>query len=95
MADGGIRLDKWLWQARFAKTRGLAQALIEGGRARLNGAPCLKPGREVKPGDVLTLRLPGGVRVVEITAPGSRRGPPAEAATLYRDLFDSPDAGVE
>lgn len=95
MAEDGIRLDKWLWQARFVKTRGLAQALIEGGRVRLNGAPCVKPGREVRSGDVLTLRLPGGVRVVEITAPGSRRGPPAEAATLYRDLTEAPDAGLE
>ncbi len=95
MAEGAIRLDKWLWQARFAKTRALAQALVEGGKVRLNGAPCTKPGRALKPGDVLTLRGPGGVRVVELLAPGERRGPASEAATLYRDLTDPPSAGVD
>lgn len=95
MAEDGIRLDKWLWQARFAKTRAVAQALAEGGKVRLNSQPCTKPGRALRPGDVLTLRLPGGVSVVELLALGTRRGPPAEAATLYRDLTDAPDGGVD
>ncbi|MFB2532368.1 RNA-binding S4 domain-containing protein [Paracoccus sp. p4-l81] len=94
MSDDTIRLDKWLWQARFAKTRSLAQALIEGGKARVNGAPCLKPGRAIRPGDVLTLRLDGGVQVLTVIASGSRRGPATEAATLYR-IHDDPLGGVE
>lgn len=88
MAGGAIRLDKWLWQARFVKTRPLAVKLIESGHVRLNGQPCRKPGRTLSPGAVLTLRLPSGVRVIEVVAPGTRRGPAAEATTLYRELAE-------
>lgn len=95
MSDSAIRLDKWLWQARFAKTRPLAVRLIEKGCVRLNGAPIRKPGRSILPGTVLTLRLPQGVRVVEMLATGDRRGPASEAATLYRDLTALEDPGLE
>ncbi|MBW6505529.1 MAG: RNA-binding S4 domain-containing protein [Rhodobacteraceae bacterium] len=86
-----IRLDKWLWQARLVKTRPLAQSLIGAGHVRVNGQRGDKPGRAVGPGDVLTLRLPGGVRVLQVRACGARRGPAAEAQTLYSDL----DTGVQ
>lgn len=83
---GRIRLDKWLWQARLFKTRSLAAAAVGAGGLRLNGQPLDKPGRLVGPGDVLTLRLPQGVRVLRIAACGTRRGPAPEAATLYGEI---------
>ena len=82
-----IRLDKWLWHARLVKTRALAQALVAGGHLRLNGQWCDKPGRAIGPGDVLTLRLPGGVRVLRVLACGNRRGPAPEAEMLYSETI--------
>jgi ribosome-associated heat shock protein Hsp15 len=81
-----IRLDKWLWQARLVKTRPLAQALVSAGHVRINGQRGDKPGRAIGAGDVLTLRLPGGVRLLRVRACGGRRGPAAEAQALYVDL---------
>ncbi len=81
-----LRLDKWLWQARFTKTRGLAAALIEDGHVRVNGIPTTKPGRDISPGDVLTFPQGRQIRVVRITALGHRRGPSTEAQLLYIDL---------
>jgi ribosome-associated heat shock protein Hsp15 len=81
-----LRLDKWLWQARFVKSRALAAALIEDGRVRVNGTPTSKPGRDVSPGDVLTFPLGRQIRVVRIIALGQRRGPSTEAQLLYIDL---------
>lgn len=96
-ADAGaekLRLDRWLWHARVFRSRALAAAQVEGGGVRLNGQPCRKPGRAVGPGDVLTVALGAGrVRILEVVAPGQRRGPAAEAATLYRDL-SAPEAGT-
>lgn len=85
MSEGRIRLDKWLWQARFCKSRGLSAALVEEGHIRLNGQHVVKPACPVAPGDVLTLVVAGQVRVIEVVACGTRRGPAAEAQTLYRD----------
>ncbi len=85
-SEGRMRLDKWLWQARFAKSRSLSAALIEGGGLRLNGRLVDKPSQGVAPGDVLTLASGGRVRVIRIVALGIRRGPAAEAAGLYEDL---------
>jgi len=82
---GRIRLDKWLWHARFAKTRALAAKLCEGG-VRIDGVPTYKPGASVRPGHVLTFALGRHVRVIELVAVGTRRGPAEEARTLYRDL---------
>lgn len=91
-----IRIDKWLWQARFCKTRALAAHWVGAGRIRLNGQRIDKPGRAVGPGDVLTLGGLVPVRVLRITACGTRRGPAPEAATLYILLPDSgPDRGGE
>lgn len=80
-----IRLDKWLWQARFFKSRSLSAAYVEAGHVRLNGVHVAKAAQAVGPGDVLTLPLGSGVRVVKIVACGSRRGPAPEAQGLYGD----------
>jgi ribosome-associated heat shock protein Hsp15 len=80
-----IRLDKWLWYARFVKTRSLAAKLCEGG-VRIDGMPVGKPGATVRPGQVLTFALGRHVRVIELVAIGARRGAAKEARALYRDL---------
>jgi ribosome-associated heat shock protein Hsp15 len=85
VSDGRIRLDKWLWQARFVKSRSLSAGLIEAGHMRLNGERVVKPAHPVGPGDVLTFPAGGKVRVVRILAVGVRRGPATEAQTLYRN----------
>ncbi|WP_299358250.1 RNA-binding S4 domain-containing protein [uncultured Paracoccus sp.] len=81
-----IRLDRWLYHARVFKTRTLAVERICKGGVRLNGRPCQKPGQSVRPGDVVTAAVPGGVRVLRVRAPGERRGPAAEAQLLFDDL---------
>lgn len=81
-----IRLDKWLWQARFFKTRSLAAKLVAGGRVRVDGTPVSKPSRAVGAGDVLTFPQAKTVRVVRIVDLGDRRGPAPEARALYEDL---------
>ena len=78
-----LRLDKWLWQARFCKSRRLAAALIGEGHVRVNGT---RPGREITPGDVLTLPQGAVIRVVRVAALGHRRGLAVEAQALYINL---------
>ncbi|MBO6521641.1 MAG: RNA-binding S4 domain-containing protein [Rhodospirillales bacterium] len=85
MADGTIRIDKWLWHARFFKTRTLAQGFVTGGNVRVNKERVEKANHSVKPGDVLTF-VRGHVRIVEIVALAERRGPAKEAQALYNDL---------
>ncbi len=80
------RLDKWLWFARFYKSRTLAAAACNGGKIRVNRAPVAKANTAVKVGDVLTFARGPHVRVIEVAALGVRRGPAPEAATLYVDL---------
>lgn len=80
------RLDVWLHNARFAKTRSLALALVERGKVRLNRVKAAKPAQGVKPGDILTVSLGPRVRIVEITDLAARRGSAAEAILLYREL---------
>lgn len=89
---GTIRLDKWLFQARFLKSRGLAAELIAEGRVRVNGQQTSKPARLVGAGDVLTFALHGRVRVVRILGLGDRRGPAPEAQSLYEELEPRPAA---
>ncbi len=81
-----LRLDKWLWQARFVKSRSLAAALVASGHLRVNGQPVAKPAHMVGPGDVLTFALGGRVRLIRILDLGERRGPAPEARALYADL---------
>jgi len=83
---GSQRLDKWLWYARVAKTRTLAAGLVTAGRIRVNKVRCDKPSQSVKPGDVVTATARPHVRVLKIVRIGTRRGPPAEAETLFEEL---------
>jgi ribosome-associated heat shock protein Hsp15 len=85
-AKPGLRIDKWLWQARFFKTRSLAAKLVQSGTLRLNGDLISKPSRMVSEGDVLTFPKALDTRVIEVRALGTRRGPAPEAQGLYRDL---------
>jgi ribosome-associated heat shock protein Hsp15 len=82
----GLRIDKWLWFARFCKSRSLAQQLIEGGEVSLNGRPVGKPGMAIKPGDEVVFPLGRGWRRVAVLALGTRRGPAPEARLLYEEL---------
>lgn len=81
-----IRADKWLWHARFFKTRGLAAKVIRGGHFRVDGARVVKPAHMLRPGVVLTFAQARRIRVIEVTALSLRRGPAAEAQLLYQDL---------
>lgn len=81
-----LRLDKWLWYARFCKSRTLAAKLCASGRIHLDGAIVQKPHHQVRTGNVLTFPLGPHVRVIKILALGSRRGPAPEARLLYEDL---------
>ena len=83
---GRQRIDKWLWFARFAKSRSIAQKLVLAGKVRVNRDKIDAPSRLVRPGDVLTLSLERQGRVVKILDPGMRRGPAPEAQRLYEDL---------
>ena len=85
-ANPVLRLDKWLWFARFYKTRANATRAIAGGRFRLDGEVMSKPHRAALPGQVLTFIQGERVRVVKIIALGTRRGPASEAITLYEDM---------
>ena len=78
-----IRIDKWLWHARFYKTRVLAAKAAQSGRVRRNDVRVEKAGLEVKVGDILTLRRGQEVVVVRVLACGERRGPASEAQALY------------
>lgn len=83
----GVRVDVWLWRARFFKSRTMATRFVETGSVRLGRAGQTlrieKASVMVKPGDVLTVSLHAEVRQVRIAALGERRGPPAEARALY------------
>ncbi len=83
-----MRLDKWLWQARFFRSRALATRAVESQPFRIDGRPIDKPHAAVAPGMVLTFALGKSVRVVKVRALGERRGPASEARTLYEDLTD-------
>jgi ribosome-associated heat shock protein Hsp15 len=80
------RLDKWLWHARVVKARSSAAALVEAGHVRINGVREKSPGHAVKPGDVLTIGLDHGVRVLKVAAFSERRGDATAARVLYQDL---------
>jgi ribosome-associated heat shock protein Hsp15 len=79
-----VRLDKWLWAARFFKTRALAHEAIEAGRVRLDDER-VKPSREVRVGDMLTLHINDLEWLVEVLKLSERRGPASEARELYRE----------
>lgn len=87
-----IRLDKWLWQARFCKTRGIAARLIAEGAVRVNSVPVSKPAAALHVGDGLSFALGRQIRVIRVLGLGDRRGPAAEARLLYADLDPEPGA---
>jgi ribosome-associated heat shock protein Hsp15 len=80
------RLDRWLWCARFARSRGLAAKLCTGGLVSLGDAPVRKAHQPVRIDDRLTLRLGRWERRIEVLALASRRGPASEARTLYVEI---------
>jgi ribosome-associated heat shock protein Hsp15 len=84
----GVRIDKWLWAARFFKTRSLAARACELGRIEANGATA-KPAREVRAGDRLEIRNESGDYVIEVLALSEIRGPALVAQTLYRETEES------
>lgn len=83
-----IRLDKWLWAARFYKTRSLAKEAVEGGKVHYNSQRC-KPGRVVQPGAILTLRLGWQEKVIVVDDISERRRGAPEAQKLYHETEDS------
>jgi ribosome-associated heat shock protein Hsp15 len=86
-----VRIDKWLWAARFFKTRSLAARACDLGRIEWNGHP-VKPAREVRVGDLLRVKNEGGTFEVEVLALSEMRGPATVAQTLYRETDASREA---
>jgi len=82
------RLDKWLWCARFMKARADCARFVAGGLVRINRQPTEKPHARLRVGDVLTLPLTAGVRVIRVAALAARRGPAPEARLLYEEIPD-------
>ena len=82
------RIDRWLWAARFFKTRGAATEAVLGGRIHLNGHR-VKPAKEVRAGDVVELTVGGLRREVVVVGVAEKRGPAAAAAALYRESDES------
>jgi ribosome-associated heat shock protein Hsp15 len=80
------RIDRWIWNARVVRTRSAAAALVVVGHVRVNGNRVVAPGRDVKCGDVVTVVLNGGVRVLKVTGIASRRGDAAAASQIFEEL---------
>jgi ribosome-associated heat shock protein Hsp15 len=85
-----LRLDKFLWFARIVKTRALAQTMAEAGRLRISGRIADRAHCPVRVGDVMSFAQRGEVRVLRVEALPARRGPPAEARSLYTELGQAP-----
>jgi len=82
------RIDKWLFHARFYRTRAMAQAAASTGKVRLNGVRVEKPAQHLKPGDILTLGRGGEVVALRVLALAERRGPAPKARELYEIVAD-------
>jgi ribosome-associated heat shock protein Hsp15 len=97
MSNDRIRIDKWLWHARFFRTRVLAQAAAASGTVRLNGARVAKSGHGIKVGDILTIPAGRDVLAVCVVAFGERRGPALQARTLYEIVAEPelPSGGLD
>jgi ribosome-associated heat shock protein Hsp15 len=93
-ASAAVRLDKWLWAARFFKTRSLAAHAIEAGRVHVNGVAA-KASRNLKLGDLVTMRQPPSHRTLEVLALSQVRGPAPEAQLLYAETAQSQQARQE
>jgi ribosome-associated heat shock protein Hsp15 len=83
-APTAMRLDKWLWAARFYKTRALAVEEVNLGRVRVGGQP-VKPARDVKVGDLISIRIGAVTREVEVKGLSNQRGPAPQAQLLYAE----------
>jgi ribosome-associated heat shock protein Hsp15 len=83
-----VRIDKWLWAARFFKTRALSAEAVEGGKVQVNGDR-VKPAKALKRGDALVIRNGSYVWEITVLAMSERRGPASEAAKLYEESADS------
>jgi len=90
-----LRLDKWLWFARFLKSRSMAQGLIEEGGVQINGQTVIKTATCIKPGDKVLFPQGKRWRLVRVVALGERRGPAPEAQSLYEELPPPPLAPFE
>lgn len=88
MSDAKVRLDKWLWAARFYKTRALAVEGIDGGKVRVNDER-VKRAKQVGPGDVVAIRLGPYEHIVLVRGLSERRGPASEAVKLYEETAES------
>lgn len=86
MTNATVRLDLFLWFARLAKTRGLAQAIAEAGHMRIDGRVVDRAHAVVRVGNVLSFPLHGRVRIIRVTALPARRGAAGEALLCYEDL---------
>ena len=86
--DHPVRIDKWLWAARFYKTRSLAQQAVEGGKVRLNGER-VKPAKDVRVGDTLDMNIAAHDWTIAVRVLSDRRGPAAVAQTLYEESAES------
>jgi ribosome-associated heat shock protein Hsp15 len=84
-----VRIDKWLWAARFFKSRTFAATACAGGKVDVNG-DAAKPSKTVRPGDLLQITLPRSRRIVRVAVLAERRGSGTEAALLYEDLTPPP-----
>ena len=82
-----IRLDTWLWYARFYKSRSLSSKAILTGKVRVNSIKIIKPASKVKINDVLKINNLNAVRTIQVQSLGNRRGPASEAQKLYKDLL--------
>ena len=80
------RVDQWLFFSRLTKSRSLAGRLVTTGKVRLNKEKLVKPSQTVKEGDVITVMINNGVRIIRVEGLGTRRGPASEAQLLYTDL---------
>jgi ribosome-associated heat shock protein Hsp15 len=87
----GVRIDKWLWAARFYKTRSLANDAVSGGRVHVNDAR-VKPSKEIRCGDTVVVTVGPVRRTVEVTGLSDRRGSAVVAATLYTETAESTTA---
>lgn len=83
-----MRIDKWLWAARFYKTRSIASDAVDGGHVEVNGERS-KPSKQVRPGDELRIRVSQNTFVVHVRALAERRGPASEAQRLYEETGES------
>jgi ribosome-associated heat shock protein Hsp15 len=87
MADSRVRLDRWLWAARFFKTRALSAAAIAGGKVQVNGTRA-KPAKQLQVGDALRIRVGPYEWLVTVRVLSERRGPPKTALVLYEEVAE-------